>query len=129
VAAAREAAAKTGDLAKKNDVAEAEQQTDSAAETTEEEIAKLDQPTSQRVAGITATDNPNLFRLWGDRSQTRQIGWLWEGLSENQRNYTNVIQDMSTQTQVVVTQDGLTSVHNFSAGKPQGTITITQKSR
>jgi len=129
VQAARDAASKTGDLAGKDDSSNTQQTESRNTAETDGSMIIVNEPLSRQVAGIGTTDNPNLFILWGDKSQTKQVGWLWEGLSENQRNYTNIIQDMTTQTQIVVSQDSITAVHNFSAGRPQGQISVIQVSR
>lgn len=84
---------------------------------------------ASQVSAVSETENPYLFKLWKDKSETQQIGWLYESLSPNGRNYANVVQPMGTQIQVVVTQDMQTNAFNFSSGKPQGQIVINQNYR
>jgi hypothetical protein len=67
--------------------------------------------------------------LWKDKSETQQVGWQYESLSPNSRNYANVVMPLNTQVQVIVTQDMQTNQWNFSAGKPQGQIVINQNFR
>ena len=81
------------------------------------------------VAAVGETDNPYVKKLFKDKSETQQIGWMYESLSPNSRNYANVVMPMNTQALVVVTQDMQTNSWNFSAGKPQGQIVINQNFR
>ncbi len=82
-----------------------------------------------QTAAVGETENPNLFALYSDKSQTKQIGWMYESLSPNGRNYANVTQMMGTQIQVTITQDMQTVSHNFSGGRAQGQIVINQTYR
>jgi hypothetical protein len=81
------------------------------------------------VAAVGETDNPYVKKLFKDKSETQQIGWMYESLSPNSRNYANVVMPLNTQALVVVTQDMQTNSWNFSAGKPQGQIVINQNFR
>jgi hypothetical protein len=81
------------------------------------------------VASVGETENPFVKKLFKDKSETQQVGWLYESLSPNSRNYANVVMPMNTQALVVVTQDMQTNSWNFSAGKPQGQIVINQNFR
>jgi hypothetical protein len=81
------------------------------------------------VATVGETDNPYVKKLFKDKSETQQIGWMYESLSPNNRNYANVVMPLNTQALVVVTQDMQTNSWNFSAGKPQGQIVINQNFR
>jgi hypothetical protein len=81
------------------------------------------------VAAVGETDNPYVKKLFKDKSETQQVGWMYESLSPNSRNYASVIMPLNTQALVVVTQDMQTSSWNFSAGKPQGQIVINQNFR
>jgi hypothetical protein len=84
-------------------------------------------PVANQVAAVGDTENPNVKTLWKDKSETQQIGWLYQSLSENSQNYTNIILPMGTHVQVIVTQDYVTNSYNFSStGKSQGSITINQ---
>ena len=81
------------------------------------------------VAAVGDTENPYVKKLFKDKSETQQIGWQYESLSPNSRNYTNVIMPMNTQVQVTVTQDMQTNQWNFAPGKPIGQIVINQNYR
>jgi len=84
---------------------------------------------ANEVSAVSDTENPYVKKLFKDKSETQQVGWLYESLSPNSRNYTNVIMPIDTKVQVTVTQDMQTSSWNFSAGKPQGQIVINQNYR
>ena len=81
------------------------------------------------VAAASETENPYVKKLWKDKSETQQVGWLYESLSPNSRNYANVVMPMDTKVQVTVTQDMQTNQWNFAPGKPQGQIVINQNFR
>ena len=81
------------------------------------------------VAGASDTENPYVKKLWKDKSETQQIGWQYESLSPNSRNYANVVMPINTQVLVVVTQDMQTNSWNFSSGKAVGQIVINQSFR
>jgi hypothetical protein len=81
------------------------------------------------VAATGDTENPYVKKLFKDKSETQQVGWLYESLSPNSRNYANVIMPMDTKVQVTVTQDMQTNQWNFAPGKPQGQIVINQNFR
>ena len=81
------------------------------------------------VAAVSDTENPYVKKLWKDKSETQQIGWQYESLSPNSRNYANVVMPINTQVQVVVTQDMQTNSWNFSSGKAIGQIVINQNYR
>ena len=84
---------------------------------------------SNEVASVGDTDNPYVKKLFKDKSETQQVGWLYESLSPNSRNYANIVMPMNTQVQVTVTQDMQTNQWNFSAGKAIGQIVINQNFR
>ena len=81
------------------------------------------------VAAVSDTENPYVKKLWKDKSETQQIGWQYESLSPNSRNYANVVMPINTQVLVVVTQDMQTNSWNFSSGKAIGQIVINQNYR
>ena len=81
------------------------------------------------VAGASDTENPYVKKLWKDKSETQQVGWQYESLSPNSRNYANVVMPLNTQALVVVTQDMQTNSWNFSSGKAVGQIVINQNFR
>jgi hypothetical protein len=84
---------------------------------------------ANEVASVSDTENPYVKKLWKDKSETQQVGWMYESLSPNSRNYANVIMPLNTQVQVTVTQDMQTNQWNFAPGKPQGQIVINQNFR
>jgi hypothetical protein len=81
------------------------------------------------IASTGDTENPYVKKLFKDKSETQQVGWLYESLSPNSRNYANVVMPLNTQVQVTVTQDMQTNQWNFAPGKPQGQIVINQNFR
>ena len=81
------------------------------------------------AASASDTENPYVKKLWKDKSETQQVGWQYESLSPNSRNYANVVMPINTQVQVTVTQDMQTSSYNFSSGKAVGQIVINQNFR
>jgi hypothetical protein len=84
---------------------------------------------ANEAAAVGDTENLYVKKLFKDKSETQQIGWMYESLSPNSRNYANVVMPLNTQALVVVTQDMQTNSWNFSAGKPQGQIVINQNFR
>ena len=80
------------------------------------------------VASVSETENP-YKKLFKDKSETQQVGWLYESLSPNNRNYANVVMPLDTKVQVTVTQDMQTNQWNFAPGKPIGQIVINQNFR
>lgn len=84
---------------------------------------------ANEVAAVGDTENPYVKKLFKDKSETQQVGWLYESLSPNSRNYANVVMPIDTKVQVTVTQDMQTNSWNFSPGKPQGQIVINQNYR
>ncbi len=84
---------------------------------------------ANEVAAVGETENPYVKKLFKDKSETQQVGWLYESLSPNSRNYANVIMPLDTKVQVTVTQDMQTNQWNFAPGKPQGQIVINQNFR
>jgi hypothetical protein len=81
------------------------------------------------VEAVGETDNPYVKKLFKDKSETQQIGWMYESLSPNNRNYANVVMPLNTQVQVTVTQDMQTNQWNFAPGKAIGQIVINQNFR
>ena len=84
---------------------------------------------SSEVAAVGDTENPYVKKLFKDKSETQQVGWLYESLSPNSRNYANVVMPLDTKVQVTVTQDMQTNQWNFAPGKPMGQIVINQNYR
>ncbi len=91
--------------------------------------ATQEETIASQTAAISETENPNLFALWKDKSQTQQVGWMYESLSTTGKNYANVTQTMGSQIQVTITQDMQTVSHNFSSGRAIGQIVINQTYR
>jgi len=78
----------------------------------------------------TKSEDPEYLRkIWKDKSETKQVGWAIESVSQNGRNVAQVALQMNTQVQVSVTQDMLNISNNFSSGRPQGQIIINQTYR
>ena len=109
-----------------NGTAEEEEKTTTAANSLEQTNKDS---LANEVASVGDTENPYLKKLFKDKSETQQIGWLYESLSPNSRNYANVIMPLDTKVQVTVTQDMQTNQWNFAPGKPQGQIVINQNFR
>jgi hypothetical protein len=139
VKAAKAAAAKTGDIVEgKDDSKDAEKQQVAAKQDTNSKDQRKDAAAAEtvilvnkdavanQVAAVGNTENPYVKKLFKDKSETQQIGWMYESLSASQNNYTNVILPMGTQVQVIVSQDMITNSYNFSGGKPLGQIVINQ---
>ena len=84
---------------------------------------------SSEVAAVGDTDNPYVKKLFKDKSETQQVGWMYESLSPNSRNYANIVMPLDTKVQVTVTQDMQTNQWNFAPGKPIGQIVINQNFR
>jgi hypothetical protein len=81
------------------------------------------------VGAVSETENPYVKKLFKDKSETQQVGWMYESLSPNSRNYANVVMPLDTKVQVIVTQDMQTNSWNFSSGKAVGQIVINQNFR
>lgn len=153
--AARQAAEKTGDARKrdnidKKDDARSSDNAPSLLENTainsgnvgpggkglnqDEAQAKIIQAVtsdSLKAAGIDVKDltsgDPNVYMIYKDASKTQQTAWGYESLSTNGHNYANIVLPLNTQALVVVTQDRLTDAFNFaSSGKNTGSIVINQ---
>ena len=111
--------------------------TDLAAAVTENSVVTVAQVTQSSTTNedvaSTATssepENPYVKKLWKDKSETKQIGWQYESLSPNSRNYANITLPIDTKVQVIVTQDMQTNSWNFSSTKSQGLIVINQNFR
>ena len=84
---------------------------------------------ANQVSSSTSTENPYVFKLWKDKSETQQVGWLYESLSPNSRNYANVVLPLDTKAQVTITQDMQSSTWIFGGAKAQGQIFINQNFR
>jgi hypothetical protein len=120
-------AARSRGRSSSNDKEAEEEKTTTSANTIAEQKNK--DAVINDVAAVGETENPYVKKLFKDKSETQQIGWMYESLSPNSRNYANVVMPLNTQALVVVTQDMQTNSWNFSAGKPQGQIVINQNFR
>ena len=81
--------------------------------------------------GDVGTANPNVKKLWKDRSETQQVGWQYESLSSSGNNYANINLTMDTKALVIVTQDRVVDAFNFNtqSTKSYGLIVINQTYR
>jgi hypothetical protein len=81
--------------------------------------------------GDAGTENPNVRKIWKDKSETHQVGWQYESLSAHSNNYANINLTMDTKALVIVTQDRITDAYNFNAQstKSYGLIVINQTYR
>ena len=77
----------------------------------------------------STSESEFIRRVYSDRSETKQIGWAADSLSQPGKNYSLIVLPNNTQIQVTVTQDMITNSYNFSSGKAQGTISVTQNQR
>ena len=150
VAAARAAAEKTGDAKKdqrddKDDSKDSEKQQVAAkqgddkqrqakqqsSDETTTEVESIDTTTLDVAVGDVGTENPNVKKIWKDKSETQQVGWQYESLSSNGNNYANINLTMDTKALVIVTQDRVTDAYNFNtqSTKSYGLIVINQTYR
>jgi hypothetical protein len=81
--------------------------------------------------GDVGTENPNVKKLWKDKSETQQVGWQYESLSSSGNNYANVNLTMDTKALVIVSQDRVVDAFNFNtqSTKSYGLIVINQTYR
>jgi hypothetical protein len=137
VAAARAAMDKT-DENKKEDSAKEEQKTASKGDGAsrhagaEETAARaIDTAKMDIAVGDVGKENPNVHKIWKDKSETQQIGWQYESLSASGNNYANIALPMDTKALVIVTQDRVTDAFNFNtqSTKSYGLIVINQNYR
>lgn len=93
--------------------------------------AKEPEPAPAAAVTTASTDNENPYvkKLWRDRAETQQVGWQYERLANNNRNYTNITLPINTQVNVIVTQDMQTTSYNFAGNRAQGQIVINQNFR
>jgi len=141
VAAARAAMDKTDD-SKKDDAAKEEQKVASKStdESNKRSAGSEDTSTVKVVVdttklgidvGDSTKENPYVHKIWKDKSETQQIGWQYESLSQNGNNYTNITLPLDTKVLVIVTQDRITDAYNFNtqSTKSYGQIVINQTYR
>lgn len=139
VAAARAAMDKTEEN-KKEDSSKEEQKsasksdqasTKAVEESTEKTKIVIDSTDIGVAVGDTSKENPNVKKIWKDKSETQQIGWQYESLSSNGNNYANIVLPTETKALVIVTQDRVTDAFNFNtqSTKSYGLIVINQTYR
>lgn len=149
VAAARDAAAKTGDMKRddKDDKKDAEHKTahDQTERGRRDQAAAQDEEDTKRAKNLTldtanltdikvsdtSKENEHVYKVWQDKSQTIQIGTGYESLSANGNNYANVVQTMDSKILLIVTQDRQTDAYNFNtqSSKTYGMIVVNQNWR
>jgi hypothetical protein len=148
VTAARDAAAKTGDMKREDrddkrenehktahDQSERGRQAQAEAEESDRKRAQSLTLDSAKLVGVTVGDtskeNEHIYKVWQDKSQTLQIGTGYESLSANGNNYANVVQPMDSKILLIVTQDRQTDAFNFNtqSSKTYGMIVVNQNWR
>jgi hypothetical protein len=153
MAAARAAAERTGD-ARRNDKKDEKDDKDDAKDGEKQHVASKQNDDKQRqnsqqpretttrveaidtrkldiAVGDVGTENPNVKKLWKDKSETQQVGWQYESLSSSGNNYANINLTMDTKALVIVTQDRVVDAFNFNtqSTKSYGLIVVNQTYR
>jgi hypothetical protein len=105
------------------------QQASSDSKTTVAQTEVKEEVVATAAAETKSEDPEWLRKIWKDKSETKQVGWAVESVSQNGRNVAQVALQMNTQVQVSVTQDMLNISNNFSTGRAQGSIVINQTFR
>ena len=150
VAAARAAAERTGDAKRedkkddKDDAKDSEKQQVASKQGDEQQrqssqqsrettttVQVIDTSKLDIKVGDVGTENPNVKKVWKDKSETQQVGWQYESLSANGNNYANVNLTMDTKALVIVSQDRIVDAFNFNtqSTKSYGLIVINQTYR
>jgi hypothetical protein len=148
VAAARDAAGKTGDMKREDrdgrredehktahDQSERGRQGQAEAEESDRKRAQSLTVDTAKLTDIkvsdTSKENEHVYKVWQDKSQTLQIGTGYESLSANGNNYANVVQPMDSKILLIVTQDRQTDAFNFNtqSSKTYGMIVVNQNWR
>ena len=148
--AARQAAEKTGDARKRDDIKKDDSKSSDNTPSLVEQVAVnsgnvgpngkkfgeedgkiISIVDSLKAEGVDVKDkttgDEHVYALYKDASKTQQNGWGYESLSSSGHNYANIVLPLNTQAVVVVTQDRITDAFNFSSsGKSQGSIVINQ---
>lgn len=107
---------------------QAQASTDSKTTVAQTEV-KEETPVASSSSETKSEDPEWLRKIYKDKSETKQVGWAIESVSQNGRNVAQVSLQMNTQVQVSVTQDMMNISNNFSSGRPQGQIIINQTYR
>ena len=151
VTAARAAAERTGDARRddkkddKDDTKDGEKQQVASKQSDDKQKQSSQQSretttTVQQVidttkldikVGDVGTENPNVKKVWKDKSETQQVGWQYESLSSSGNNYANINLTMDTKALVIVSQDRIVDAFNFNtqSTKSYGLIVINQTYR
>jgi hypothetical protein len=149
VTAARAAAERTGDAKRdskddKDDAKDSEKQQVASKQNDDKQkqnsqqskettttVQVIDTTKLDIKVGDVGTENPNVKKVWKDRSETQQVGWQYESLSANGNNYANVNLTMDTKALVIVSQDRVVDAFNFNtqSTKSYGLIVINQTYR
>jgi hypothetical protein len=149
VTAARAAAERTGDAKRdskddKDDAKDSEKQQVASKQNDDKQkqnsqqskettttVQVIDTTKLDIKVGDVGTENPNVKKVWKDRSETQQAGWQYESLSSSGNNYANVNLTMDTKALVIVTQDRVVDAFNFNtqSTKSYGLIVINQTYR
>jgi hypothetical protein len=148
VAAARDAASKTGDMKREDrdgrredehktahDQSERGRQSQAEAEESDRKRAQRLTLDSAKLTDIkvsdTSKENEHVYKIWQDKSQTIQVGTGYESLSANGNNYANIAQTMDSKILLIVTQDRQTDAYNFNtqSSKTYGLIVVNQNWR
>jgi hypothetical protein len=137
VAAARAAVDKTEDHKKEDShkeehkVASKEHESNKKSSAEESNKIVIDTAKLGIPVGDVGKENPNVHKIWKDKSETHQIGWQYESLSHNGNNYANIVLPVETKNLVIVTQDRVTDAFNFNtqSTKSYGLIVINQTYR
>lgn len=120
------------DVEKQAVASKAENAASKKEQSSDQQKVTIPQPSEENAstaAASTSEENPYVLKIWKDKSETQQIGWGFESLSQNNKNYALVLMPIDTKVQVTVTQDMLTNSWTFAPGKPQGQIVINQTFR
>ena len=116
-----------------NQAADAKKTQEAPASDTKTTVAQVEVkeeiPASTAKEETKSEDPEYLRKIWKDKSETKQVGWAIESVSQNGRNVAQVSLQMNTQVQVSVTQDMMSISNNFSSGRAQGQIVINQTYR
>ena len=149
VAAARDAAARTGDMKRDDRDGKREDEQKSAQDHSErgkrDRASAQDEEDTKRSKNLTvdtakltdikvsdtSKENEHVYKIWQDKSQTLQIGTGYESLSANGNNYANIAQPMDSKILLIVTQDRQTDAYNFNtqSSKTYGMIVVNQNWR
>ena len=152
VTAARAAAERTGDSRRdrddkkddKDDAKDSEKQQVASKQSDEKQrqnsqqsretttkVEAIDTKKLDVAVGDVGTENPNVRKIWKDKSETQQVGWQYESLSSSGNNYANINLTMDTKALVIVSQDRVVDAFNFNtqSTKSYGLIVINQTYR